>query len=35
MEEIMEQMEIDSAKEEEDNMENYSLQDIWLVMVTI
>ena len=33
MEEIMEQMGINVAKKEEDNMEYYSLQDIWLVMV--
>ena len=35
MEYIAEQMEIDGARDEEDNMEDYSLQDILIVMVTI
>ena len=28
-------MDIDGERVEEDNMEDYSLQDIWLVMVRI
>ena len=35
MEEIAEQMDIDGARDEEDNVEDYSLQDFLLVMVTI
>ena len=35
MEEITEKIDIDGAREEEDNVEDYYLQDIWLVMVTI
>ena len=35
MEEITEQMDIDGAIDKEENVEDDSLQDIWLVMVTI
>ena len=35
MDEITEQIENGGAWEEEDNVEDYSLQDIWLVMVTM
>ena len=35
MEDITEQMDIDGAREEEYNVGDYYLQDIWLVMVTI
>ena len=35
MDEITEQLDIDGAREEEDSVADYSLQDIQLVMVTI
>ena len=35
MDKIIEQMDIDGAREEEDIASDYYLQDIWLVMVTI
>ena len=35
MEEITEHIDIDYTREEEDNLEDYYLQDIWLLMVTI
>ena len=35
MDETTEQMDIDGVREEEDIAADYSLQDIWLVVVTI
>ena len=35
MDEITEQMDIDGTREEEDIAADYSLQDIWVVMVII
>ena len=35
MEDMTKQMYINGAREEEDSMEDYSLQYVWLLMVTI